>query len=305
MSSPTTERPRLRQRAGGKAASPGKEIERRTADQKALAGRVQRMEAVFARAMPTGLEARQLVRAIVTCVRETPDLWKCDPDTLLGAGMTCAQLGFLPGSALGDAWILPFYDNRNGRFVATFVAGYRGLTQLAYRHPSVTRVDARAVFEGDAFDVDYGGTPRLLHRPAPNRRVGRPLVAAYGVVNLHGDGPPLFVDMTKDELNWWREEFAPRGRPPEGGGVRPIIGNWAEPDASHKRQAMEIKTPLRRLLGRNVPRSVELVRVLQVDGGVRRETDPEAPAEDVTEFLEGSEVPAITDGAEAEQPRTP
>ena len=59
--------------------------------------------------MPKGVEAAQLVRDALTAVRTNPKLAECEPNSVLGSLMTCAQLGLRPG-VLGHAWLLPFWD---------------------------------------------------------------------------------------------------------------------------------------------------------------------------------------------------
>ena len=100
-----------------------------TQKQPSLANQIQSMEKQFALAMPKGMEAQQLVRDALTCLRQTPDLALCTPASVLGSLMTCAQLGLRPG-VLGHAYLLPFYDKRAGGKVAQLVVGYQGWWSL-------------------------------------------------------------------------------------------------------------------------------------------------------------------------------
>lgn len=270
---------------------PGQDVDR-TPSGPTLGERMEALAPALQKAMPVGLEARQILRDVEMMVRKVPQLMHCDPATVLGAAMTCAQLGLRPG-VLGQAWILPYWDGRERRSVATFVPGYQGLIQLAFRHPAVARVFSRPIYAGDTWSVRYGLEDTLEHVPHPDREPGRPVVAAYSVFRL-ANGGTGFLDMSKPELDAWRNMFAPRGKPVDG--VRPIVGPWAKPDGTREREAMELKTTTRRLLLREVPLSIELLSGLAADGGVRRETDPEARPEDVTGFTEDAPAQPGPDG---------
>lgn len=146
------------------------------------------MEVEFQRAMPQGAEARMLVRDAQTALRQVKDLAKCEPATVLGALMTCAQLGLRPG-VLGQAYVLPFWDNRDKVHKAQLVIGYKGLLSLVYRSGMVETVAARIVYENDEFLLEYGlGADTLIHRPpAGFGDRGRP-VAYYAIARMKDGG---------------------------------------------------------------------------------------------------------------------
>jgi recombination protein RecT len=134
-----------------------------TQKQPTLANQIQAMEKQFALAMPKGMEAQQLVRDALTCLRQTPDLAQCTPASVLGSLMSCAQLGLRPG-VLGHAYLLPFYDKRAGGKVAQLVVGYQGLVELAHRSGQIQSLIARTVYENDEFEVDYGLEDKIVHK---------------------------------------------------------------------------------------------------------------------------------------------
>ena len=159
------------------------------------------VEAV-ARVVPPGVDPGRILRIAQHQVESNPELAECWPSTLLGSVVECAALGLEPGT-LSQAWILPFWNNRKERKEAQLIPGYRGLAQLAYRHPKVCRVSMSAVWPCDEFEVDEGAGV-LHHRPdyTGDRSVD-PLVY-YGVIQTQGGGL-IFRVLTLEEVQEIRE----------------------------------------------------------------------------------------------------
>ncbi len=133
--------------------------------QQTLAQYIERMQPEFAKAMPTGMEATQLVRDAITAVRTTKNLSDCDHLSVLGGLMTCAQLGLRVATPLGHAWLIPFWNGKyakddKGRWVghhqAQLIIGYQGFRELAQRSGQIASLVGRVVYENDEYDVAYG-----------------------------------------------------------------------------------------------------------------------------------------------------
>lgn len=269
---------KLAERAHGTA------VERR-AEGPTLKDQIKDMEAQFALAMPKGMEAAQLVRDALTCLRQTPDLAKCTPATVLGALMSCAQLGLRPG-VLGHAWVLPYWDGKSRSYKAQLIVGYKGYVDLAYRNPSVSSVIGRTVYEGDTFDVEYGLDDNLVHKPAMTGERSKP-IAHYAIFKTASGGRAFWV-MTEDEMQAWKNRYAPRNK--AGNVVGPWISDY---------EAMARKTCLLRLAAW-MPKSTELAYAMEIDSGVRTNVDPSASLTEVTHTYEQVD----PDEAASEDPAT-
>lgn len=265
--------------------------------QDTLAKLIERQKGEIARALPRHLDPDRLARIATTVMRQTPQLGQADSASFLGALMTCAQLGLEPGP-LGHAYLVPFKDhvrncrdrrNCGCRVDVTFIAGYRGLVELARRSGQVQSVQARAVYPGDHFDYAFGLEPRLEHKPAG--KLGE-VTHVYAVVR-YKDGGVDFDVMTRQEVDAIRT----RSKASDRG---PWVTDYPE---------MAKKTVLRRLL-KTAPMSVEYQQALAQDEQTRTrieaaaldiappfDPDPEAPASDV---LDGEYV----DQAEGDWPAT-
>lgn len=151
-------------------------------------------------ALPEHMRAERLVRIALTCIRQTPKLAGCSPESFLGALFTAAQLGIEP--IAGRAYLLPFYNSKqkadgswNKVLEAQFVMGYKGLVELFYRHEKGMMLSWGVVKKNDEFDYELGTNAFLKHRPAKG---DRGLTVGFYVVSDLG-GPKPFTYMSLDE----------------------------------------------------------------------------------------------------------
>lgn len=278
----------LRQRAAAaQVATRGNQTPAQTrADDAPIRVKVERMEEEFAKAMPAG-EAVQFVRDAMTCIQTIDKLDRCEPRSILGSLMTCAQLGLRP-AVLGHAWPLPFWDKNapkigpdgavmlddrgrplKGGHRAQLVIGYQGYTHLAYESGKVSVVKASVVHELDDFEWDEGSNDPPVHR---RPRLGRPrgeVIGYYAVVRTVLGGNLVHV-MDVPEMLAFRDEFAPR-RKEYGTDELVVTGPWANPVGSKQFDGMAKKTCLRYAL-KTAPKSPQLARAEAVDGTVRVDT---------------------------------
>ncbi len=124
----------------------------------------------LALALPEHMRAERLVRIALTCIRQTPKLANCTPESFLGALFTAAQLGIEP--IAGRAYILPFSNSKKNAaggwdkvLEAQLVVGYKGLAELFYRHEKAVMLNWGVVKSADEFDYELGTNAYLKHKP--------------------------------------------------------------------------------------------------------------------------------------------
>jgi recombination protein RecT len=269
-------RSRARAAAGGNGrtpAAPGTDVDRRPTG-KTLESQIQAMQSQFALAMPRGVEATQLVRDALTCLRQTPQLMQCEPMSVLGALMTCAQLGLRPG-VLGHAWVLPYWDNRTRKYKAQFILGYQGMVELAHRSGKIASLVGRTVYKNDTFDIEYGLDDNLIHKPSLTDR--GEAIGYYAIVKLTTGGRAFWF-MSKADCESWRDQYAPRNKRQE------IVGPWTD-----NFDSMAVKTCVRQL-AKWMPKSTELSVALVADEGVRVNLDVDLDAAEATYHPTGNEI---------------
>lgn len=284
---------RVAQREQGNGAGTAVEVRK----QQTLAEQIRSMEQQFQVAMPRGVEAAQLIRDALTALRSNPKLNECDATTVLGALMTCAQLGLRPG-VLGHAWVLPFWDNRSRGYKAQLIIGYQGYRELAQRSGQIATVIARPVHEHDEFDIDYGIADNLIHKP--KLRGDRGDIVGYYAIVKYTTGGYAFWHMSREEVEKHRDRFA-MARDKD----RKIVGPWRDDF-----DGMALKTTFLRL-AKWMPKSTELATAIETDGTVRVDLSPDNGAilhgerpDDTTIDGELVDPPEVTDSAPT-APSTP
>lgn len=208
-------------------------------------GLIDQCRSQIAMALPKHLTPDRMIRVCNTAIQKTPALLDCDPRSLIGAIVQCSQLGLEPDGVLGHAYLIPFNNKKTGRSEVQFIAGYKGLIELARRSGQISTIYAAIVSANDVWDFQYGLEPTLTHRPTS----GDPgeIVAAYAVCRLR-DGGAQF------EWLWKREIEAIRAQS-RSGNSGPWVTHWSE---------MAKKTALRRLC-KLLPKSPELARAVALD----------------------------------------
>lgn len=152
------------------AARPPRDSTPATVDQiKTIQGELTRYAPVVTKLLARSeVSSEEFLTWIGNAMRATPDLWKCEPATVVGAALRCAQLNLSPNDGNSLAWIIPY------KTTATFQLGYGGVIELARRAVPGLKFDGRPVYPGDLFSLDYGRTPPLKHVPYHSRRPRRP-----------------------------------------------------------------------------------------------------------------------------------
>ncbi|WP_327088562.1 recombinase RecT [Nonomuraea sp. NBC_01738] len=247
-----------------------------------MTGRIMQHEQDFQAAMPKGVEAAQLIRDAMTCLRGTPQLAQCYAPTVLGGLMTCAQLGLRPGVAgLGHAWLIPFKNFRqDNRLDAQLIIGYRGYVELAYRHDRVLAIASRIVYERDHFRIGYRLDGDILeHDPYVDGPRGD-IRSFYAMARLKGDEYALTEPMSRAEMEEHRDKYAMAKRYDKETKRRELAGPWADPAQFPE---MGRKTMIRARLVKMIPLSTELAMAVAVDEGVRVDITPTVVPTDATE----------------------
>lgn len=163
------------------------------------------MQKQFERALPKVLTPERFTRIALTALSSNPALMKCDKRSFLGALMNSAQLGLEPNTPLGQAYLIPYRNNKTGKTECQFQIGYKGLLDLAYRSGEFSVIYAQAVYENDEFDYEYGLEPALKHKPAMTDRGESKCY--YAVFKLKNGGSS-FIVMSKDDMIRYAKKYS-------------------------------------------------------------------------------------------------
>lgn len=158
---------------------------------------IESMAPELQKALPNAMSPERLTRIALTCIRMTPKLSQCTPESLIGALFTSAQLGIEP--VAGHAYLLPFNNSKKvgSSWVKVlecqFILGYRGVAALFYRHAKAVVLSWAVVHENDVFDYEKGTESFLKHKPAQEDE-GK--VLGYWVMAELTNGGKVFEYMT-------------------------------------------------------------------------------------------------------------
>lgn len=222
----------------------------------------------LALAVPKHLNADRMARIAATEVRKNKALLNTEPTSFLGSVMQAAQLGLEPGSALGQAYLVP-YGNQ-----CQLIIGYKGMIDLARRSGQVLSLNAYAVREGDDFNFQLGLKPDIHHVPRLEAdRIKKPITYVYAVATLKGGGYQFEV-MSRAEVEAVKAKAKSKN----------IWNSYFE--------EMAKKTVIRRLF-KYLPVSIEALEITNADA--KREAGEKVEPDDVIN-IEAVSVEDFEDG---------
>lgn len=200
-------------------------------------------------ALPKHLNGDRMLRLFMTCIANEPKLLQCTGASLVGSIMQLSQLGLEPG-LLGQAYLLPFRNNRKNTMEAQIIPGYKGLLKLARNSGQISTVNARAVYKQDEFEYSFGLVDKLHHIPTEEPVTPADLTHAYAVVKMKDGGVQWEVMNRREVLEV------------KAGSRAKDSGPWVTHEAE-----MWKKTALRRIC-KLLPASVELQTAIALDEAV-------------------------------------
>lgn len=95
-----------------------------------------------------GKAGQRFISSIVSAVAATPQLQKCNFDTLLSGALLGESLKLSPSPQLGQYYLVPFGSN------AQFILGYKGMIQLAIRSGMYKKLNVLSIKEGELIRYD-------------------------------------------------------------------------------------------------------------------------------------------------------
>lgn len=230
-----------------------------------------KMNGEIAKALPAVMTPERFTRIATTAINSNPQLAECEQTSFLGALMQAAQLGLEPNTPLGQAYLIPYKNNKKNVMECQFQLGYKGLIDLAYRSGDVSIVQAHEVREGDKFEYSFGLEPTLEHKPAMQDRGN---VICYYAMFRTKQGGFGFEVMSKEDIEAHAKKFS------QAYTNGPWQTNFDE---------MAKKTVLKKCL-KYAPLKSDFARAVNTDGSVKSEIAPdmtEVPSENIVYEVDG------------------
>lgn len=194
--------------------------------------------------------AGAFVASIIDLYNTDKYLQACDPKAVVMEALKAASLKLPINKQLGFAWIVPYKDNKTGRYIPVFQLGYKGYIQLCMRTGAYRYINADVVYEGELVKKDkLTGWIEL----DPDKRISDKKIGYFAhIETLNGFSKTLF--MTTEEVIAHAKKYSKS------------YGNsnssWATDFDS-----MALKTCLRLLVGKYGIMSVEMQKAFIDDSG--------------------------------------
>lgn len=97
---------------------------------------------------------QRFISSLVTAVTSNPALQECTFASILSASLLGESLNLSHSPQLGQFYLVPFKNKKEGESTATFVLGYKGYVQLALRSGYYKRLNVLCVKEGELVKYD-------------------------------------------------------------------------------------------------------------------------------------------------------
>lgn len=200
-----------------------------------------------------GQKAIGFITSVMSALASNPKLMEADQNSVYMSAMMAASLDLPINQSLGFAYIVPYFTN--GKNVAQFQLGYKGLIQLAQRTGLYQTISVAPIF-----DLQIVSENPLDGYVFDFTQKGSKIIVGYAgkFKLLNGFEKTLF--MTVEELEKHGKEYSQTYK--KGGGL------WKD-----KFDSMAQKTVLKQLLGKYGPLSIELERALTADQAVIKDAD--------------------------------
>lgn len=231
---------------------------------------------------PAHVKPQRMLRTFIQATSRTPDLLKCSMRSVLGAMLTCSEVGLEPNTPLQHAFLIPFartkWDPQARKRVdmgheVQLIFGYPGLLDLAYRSGHVTSVHADVVWTAEAkdekrFSFAYGTDAHLRHVPMGHHEDNEKPMWVYAHANLT-NGQAFEVMPWSDVMRIRSQsqgfQAAQRAKEQGENAAKPYIPrSWTDAPWVKHELPMARKTAFRSLW-KWLPHSVELAGALALD----------------------------------------
>jgi len=238
--------------------------------------------------------AARFVTAITSAVSTNPALAECEASTIVSAGLLGEGLNLSPSPQLGQYYLVPFNDRKNGRKVAQFQLGYKGYIQLAIRSGQYKKLNVLPIKEGEL--ISFNPLEEEIEVQLIEDETAREQAATIGYYAMFE-----YTNGFKKAMYWSKEKMESHAEKYSMGYKAKKGYTFWEKDFD----AMACKTMLRQIISKWGIMSIEMQKALENDTAVIRENGTvdyiDAPSAEV-ETVQAEVVEVESAPAENEQP---
>lgn len=245
-----------------------------------------------------GEKKEGFVANLTTLVANDRNLQQCEPTTLMYAAMTATALDLPLDKNLGQAYVIPYKNGKAGNTEAQFQIGWKGLVTLAQRSGTIRLLNATDVREGELKKRNLL-TGQIVIEPVEDREK-KPIIG-YAAYVMLSNGFEKTVYMSKEEVEAHAKRYSQTYR-----STNAYTRNSSKWTTDF--DAMALKTVLKQLINKWVPKDTKMNIALQADQSIQREYGDYHYADNDREQakakLAGLAADSIADAEEVEEEET-
>lgn len=204
--------------------------------------------------------AARFVTAITSAVSTNPDLQTCDAATIVSAGLLGESLNLSPSPQLGQYYLVPYNDRKNGRKVAQFQLGYKGYIQLAIRSGQYRKLNVLPIKQGELISFDALNEEINVRLIDDERAREEAPTIGYYTMFEYTNGFRKAIYWSREKMNSHAERYSAGYKAHKG------YTFW-EKDFD----GMACKTMLRQLISKWGIMSIDMQKAIESDMGVLRD----------------------------------
>nr|DAJ74741.1 MAG TPA: RecT protein [Caudoviricetes sp.] len=211
--------------------------------------------------MVAGRDGAKFITSLISLVSNNPMLAECEHSTILSSALLGESLKLSPSPQLGQFYMVPFNDNKNGRKVAQFQIGYKGYIQLAMRSGQYKDLDVIEIRQGEYKGKDtFTGKARVEFIEDDNERLKLPVIGYFAYFEL--------LNGFRKSLYWTKEKMEQHALTYSQAYKTDVKKGWNMSFWSKDFDSMAFKTMLRQLISKWGIMSIEFQTAFTNDMGV-------------------------------------
>lgn len=221
-------------------------------------------------------KATRFIASITSAVATNPALQECEPSSIVAGALVGEALELSPSSVLGEYYLVPFKNSKEGVTKAQMQIGYKGYLHLAIRSGQYKDIDVFEIHEGEFKGRDKDtGKFKFEFIENETERLSKPVIGYMGYFELlNGFRKTLYI--SKEEMeqhaNTYSKAFNLEDYKKLQAGQIPEKDLWKYSSFWYKNfDTMAFKTVLRQLISKWGIMSIELQEAFTKDMAVMKD----------------------------------
>ena len=221
-------------------------------------------------------KATRFIASITSAVATNPALQECEPSSIVAGALVGEALELSPSPVLGEYYLVPFKNSKEGVTKAQMQIGYKGYLHLAIRSGQYKDIDVFEIHEGEFKGRDKEtGKFKFEFIENETERLSKPVIGYMGYFELlNGFRKTLYI--SKEEMekhaNTYSKAFNLEDYKKLQAGQIPEKDLWKYSSFWYKNfDTMAFKTVLRQLISKWGIMSIQLQEAFTKDMAVMKD----------------------------------